>query len=94
MQECPLGLSLVKYHFSTLRMVRKVSGIQCVALPLFHDAYVCALSIGTHASECRIGPDWSDPLLYCSSRRVLSVNTTRTKARLAAIESVANVGIV
>ena len=64
MQECPFGLSFPKCHFSALKMVREVSTTKDVTRTLFHDASVCALSIGVHALRCRIGPDWS-ALLLC-----------------------------
>jgi hypothetical protein len=59
---------------------------------LFHDASVCALSIGIHALRCRIGPDWSALLLCFLSRGVMSVERRRTKASLAVIASAGNVG--
>ena len=92
MQECPLGLSFSKWQFSALRMARKVTTAKDVNRTLFYDASVCALSIGTHASRCRIGPDWSALLLCFLSRGVMSVERRRTKASLAVIASAGNVG--
>ena len=92
MQECPFGLSFSKCHFSALKMVRKVSRVQCVTSALSHDASVCALSIGIHALRCRNGPDWSALLLCFLSRGVMSVERRRTKASLAVIASAGNVG--
>ena len=92
MQECPFGLSFSKCHFSALKMVRKVSTTKDVTRTLFHDASVCALSIGIHALRCRIGPDWSALLLCFLSRCVMSVERRRTKVSLAVIASAGNVG--
>jgi hypothetical protein len=92
MQECPLGLSFSKWQFSALKMARKVRTAKDVNRTLFYDASVCALSIGTHASRCRIGPDWSALFLCCLNRGVLSVESKRMKASLAVIASATNVG--
>ena len=85
MQECPLGLSFSKWQFSALRMARKVSRVQCVISALLYDVIVYSLSTGTHTFRCRIGTDWYALFLCCLSRGVLSVESKRMKASLAAI---------
>ena len=70
MQECPLGLSFSKWQFSALRMARKVRAAKDVNRTFFCDASVCALSIGTHSSRCRIGTDWY-ALFLCSLSRLV-----------------------
>jgi hypothetical protein len=88
-----IRLVILQVAILTLRMARKVRTAKDVNRTFFCDAPVCALSIGTHASRCRIGPDWSALFLCCLSRLVLSVERRRMKASLAAIESAENVGL-